>query len=63
MRNISVVVSYVFMDVAWSRDDERSMDMVSRDNHRDMDMILNSDNGRIDWAEITAKVRSGTSLI
>ena len=63
MRNISVVVSYVFMDVAGSRDDERSMDMVSRDNHRDMDMILNSDKRRINRAEVTAKGRSGTSFI
>ena len=63
MRNICVVVSYVFMDVAGSRDDEGSMDMVSRDNHRDVDMISNSDNRRIDGAEMTAKVRSGTSLV
>ena len=51
------------MDVAGSRDDEGSMDMVSRDNHRDVDMISNSDNRRIDGAEMTAKVRSGTSLV
>ena len=63
MRNLCVVLPYVLMDVAGSRDDEGSMDMVSRDNHRDMDMILNSDNRRIDRAEITAKVRSCTSLI
>ena len=63
MRNICVVVSYIFMDVAGSRDDEGSMDMVSRDNHRDVDMIPNSNNRRIDWAEMTAEVRSGTSLI
>ena len=64
MRNICVVVSYIFMDVAGSKDDEWSMDMVSsRDNHRDVDMILNSNNRRIDGAEMTAEVRSGTSLV
>ena len=63
MRNICVVVTDIFMDVAGSRDDEGSMDMVSRDNHRDVDMISNSDNRRIDRAEKTAKIRSGTSLI
>ena len=68
------MVSYIFMDVAGSRDDEgsmdmvswdnhRGMDMVSRDNHRDVDMILNSNNRRIDGAEMTAEVRSGTSLV
>ena len=64
MRNICVVVSYIFIDVAGSRDDEGRMDMVSgRDNHRDVDMISNSDDRRIDGAEMTAKVRSGTSLV
>ena len=57
------MVSYVFMDVAGSRADEGSMDMVSRNNHSDVDMILNSNNRRIDGAEMTAEVRSGTSLI
>jgi hypothetical protein len=63
LRNICVVVTNIFMDVAGSRDDLGSMHMVSRDNHRDVDMISNSDDRRIDGAESTAKIRSGTSLV
>ena len=48
LRNICIVQPYVFMDVAGSRDKDRSMDMVSKDNHRGMAMVSRDNDRDVD---------------